>query len=316
MITWGINALNHDASIAVVSNGELVFWEKTSTYSGIPNDPLLTPEIITEAAIKGWPDEIVWFERPWLKKTRQLYAGQYRTAFDINELPKVYLKKMGLGQVPVKYLGHHETHALSGFLTSPFDDATIVVIDAIGEWDTVSIWTGEGTRVKCIHRKLYPHSFGLFYSAFTELIDLTPVRDEYQLQKYSENGAPNVFYDQVKSYWDRNLHRGIWDWPYPINNIIDQQNIAAAVQKVFEEKAQEVFDLAYRLTGSNNLVYMGGCAMNSLFNRRLEQQWKGIWSLPTPGDGSSSIGAALSAQNARITWDRGLAKHIKIKYNR
>ena len=51
-------------------------------------------------------------------------------------------------------------------------------------------------------------------------------------------------------------------------------------------------------------------------NERLEKQWQGIWSLPTPGDGSSSIGAALYSQYARINWDRGLAKHIKIKYNR
>ena len=316
MITWGINALNHDASIAVVSDGELVFWEKSSKYSDIHNDPLLNPEIITEAAIKGWPDEIVWFEQPWLKKTRQLYAGQYRTAFDLNELPKVYLKKMGLGQVPLKYLQHHQTHALTGFLTSPFDEATILVIDAIGEWDTVTIWTGRGTDVQCIHRRRYPYSFGLFYSAFTELIDLTPVKDEYILQKYSSNGSPQVYYDLIKSYWHRNLHRGIWDWPHPINNIIDQQNIAAGVQKVFEEQAAAVFDLARKLTGCDNLVYMGGCAMNSKFNEQLSSQWKGIWSLPTPGDGSSSIGAALHSQKVRITWDRGLAKHIKIKYNR
>lgn len=316
MITWGINALNHDASIAVVNDGKLVFWEKASKYSNVANDPLLNPEIVTEAAIKGWPDEIVWFEHPWLKKTRQLYAGQYRTAFDVNELPSVYLKKMGLGRVPLKYLYHHQSHALTGFLTSPFDEATVVVIDAIGEWDTVSIWTGQGVDVKCIHRKLYPHSFGLFYSAFTELIGLTPVQDEYLLQQYSELGSPNVYYNLVKSYWNRNLHRGIWDWPHPINNILDQQNIAAAVQQVFEEQAKEVFDLAYKLTGSSNLVYMGGCAMNSKFNERLEKQWQGIWSLPTPGDGSSSIGAALYSQYARINWDRGLAKHIKIKYNR
>ena len=40
---------------------------------------------------------------------------------------------------------HHLSHAASGFQTSPFDRATVVVIDAIGEFDTVSIWGAEYT---------------------------------------------------------------------------------------------------------------------------------------------------------------------------
>jgi predicted NodU family carbamoyl transferase len=69
------------------------------------------------------------------------------------------------------------------------------------------------------------------------------------------------------------------------------------------------------LGDSENLVYMGGCAMNSKFNASLPKQWKGIWSLPIPGDSSSAIGAVLYKKQIRMHWDSGLAKHIPLVYN-
>jgi carbamoyltransferase len=96
MITWGINALNHDASIAVVKDGELIFWKRSSEYTNVVGDQFLCRQLIQDATKAGGchPNEVVWYENAWLKKTRQLYAGQYRWAFSYSELPKVYLKKL------------------------------------------------------------------------------------------------------------------------------------------------------------------------------------------------------------------------------
>lgn len=325
MITWGINALNHDASIAVIENGQLKFWKRTSEISGISQDDKLCQSLIDQALAsteaKG-PIDIVWYEKPWLKKLRQFYAGQYNWAFNLDELPSRYLKNFNFQYSKINYIPHHLSHAAAGFLTSPFDDATIVVLDALGEWESATIWKGENNKITKVWSRSYPTSLGLFYSAFTDLIGLTPIKEEHILQKYSDLGDKNRYIDHIRSYWDfdwtlrKNLHKGVLDWPYQINNDQDRYDIAAGVQAVFEEQAEKVFRWAELLAPSKNLVYMGGCAMNSKFNKTIENRYDGIWSLPIPGDSSSAIGAALYHSNSRIDWDVNLAKQIKIKYNK
>jgi len=307
MITWGINALNHDASIAVVDNGQLVFWNRSSLYSGIRFDQLLNRKLINECLAQGQPDNIVWYERPWLKKTRQMYAGQWLAALDGSDIPSRYLHGLKIPTVPVHYVHHHRSHAAAGFLTSPYDQATVVVLDALGEWESMTIWQGQGTKLTKLWSRNYPNSLGLFYSAFTQLIGYTPVGEEYLLQKDSELGDSDRFYQKVKHYFSGlgklryNLHRGVRDWADPTVRQ-DQLDIAAAVQRVFEEQVLEIMQLAQSLNSSRNLVYMGGCAMNSKCNQQVDALWDQRWTLPIPGDSSSAIGAALDFQGARITW--------------
>lgn len=324
MITWGINALNHDASIAVLTGGELKFWQRASEFTGIKGDDKLNSQLIRAALNAGGghgPTNIVWYERPWLKKTRQLYAGQYKWAFDLDELPSRYLKKCNLGYSKLHYMPHHLSHAAAGFLTSPFEDAVVVVLDAMGEWESATIWQGQGTDLKKLWSRSYPTSLGLFYSAFTDLVGLKPVGEEHILQQWSDRGDPNRFGDTVYSYWKEgwklkyNLHKGVQNWPHPINSDQDRYDIAAAVQAIFELQASEIMNIAFDLSDSTNLVYMGGCAMNSKFNELIEDNWNGIWSLPIPGDAASSIGAALYFEKVRHQYKGDMPKHIEIKVN-
>lgn len=309
MITWGINALNHDASIAVVQAGTLKFWKRSSEYTGTRGDPLLCSDLITDAINAGGqrgPDRIAWYERPLLKKTRQLWAGQYHWAFNWNEMPSRYLKKIGLNYPTIKYYPHHLSHAAAGALTSPFETGTVVVLDAMGEWESATIWSFEGTHFRKLWSRSYPTSLGLFYSAFTHLIGLTPVAEEHILQQMSASGNPDRFFKTVSKYWNRdwrlktNLHRGVIDWSYTIENDQDRADIAAAVQRVFEEKASQVMSYARDLGTSSNLVYMGGCAMNSQFNRNLEQWWDAVYIPKIPGDSYSAVGAALLDQRVKL----------------
>lgn len=326
MITWGINALNHDASIAVIKDRSLAFWRRSSEYTGLKGDDKLCSELIRDALDASGgrgPSDIVWYERPWIKKTRQLYAGQYRWAFDLSELPCRYLKKFNLRYPKVHYVPHHLSHAAAGFLTSPFDEAVVVVLDAIGEWESATIWHAQGTEFKKLWSRSYPTSLGIFYSAFTDLIGYKPLGEEHLLQKLSERGDARRFYEDVRSYWqDRwhlrtNLHKGVRDWPhgYDITET-DKQDIAAAVQKVFEEQADHVMTVARALSQNRNLVYMGGCAMNSRYNEKMIQGWDNVWSLPIPGDSASAIGAALYHEKLRIKWNRELPRHIKVDHGR
>lgn len=311
MIEWGINALNHDASIAVFDNNELLFHRRSSEYSGKQGDPNLNEDIVGNALRFGYPDKIYWYERPWIKKTRQLRAGQFYWAANIFELPSMYLQDFII-ETPISYTAHHLSHAAAGYYTSPFNHCAVVVIDAIGEWESMSIWQGSHNELKKLWSRSYPESLGLFYSAFTKLIGLKPTQEEHLLQKLSNEGDASRYYNEVKKRYAQNLHRGVTDWPYEIDDMA-KRDIAASVQQVFEERVDEIMTLAQNLTGSKSLVYMGGCAMNSKYNQRLEEKWQFTWSLPWPGDASSAVGAWAAKKKIRVDYSKGLVKHLNIR---
>jgi carbamoyltransferase len=312
MIHWGINALNHGSSIAVFKDNDLKLFE-------FVKQDTLPEELLNRALDIDWPDRIFWYERPWLKKVRQLYAGQYSLAMDMNELPSLYLHKESLVDIPITYTPHHGSHAAAGYYTSPFNHCAIVVLDAIGEFECASIWEGKHGKMRKVWSRSYPNSLGLFYSAFTKLIGLEPIKEEYLLQQMSTQGDPKRYYHDVEHYINftvsltRNLHKGVTDWPYTIDTQQDKNDIAAAVQLVFENQVSSVMLKARQLIDTDFLVYMGGCAMNSKSNEYEVKAWKHVWSLPNPGDPSSAIGAVLYHTKNRV-WDYnfGTVKHIKI----
>lgn len=312
MIHWGINALNHGSSLTIFSQGNIVVHESCQSDE-------LDSKLIHRAFNYGGPSKIFWYERPWLKKARQIMAGQYSRALDMSVLPRRYLEKINVGYAKLIYTPHHGSHAAAGYFTSPFDDAAIIVLDAIGEFECASIWKGEGNKLKKIWSRNYPHSLGLFYSAFADLIGLTPIKEEGILQLMSDNGDPYRYYHEIRKYFNGivslnyNFHKGVGDWKYEIKSEKDRCDIAAAVQQIFEEQVSYVSMTAKKLTGSKNLIYMGGCAFNSKANRLIENQWDKIWSLSNPGDASSSAGAVLYHTRQRVDWKHGIAKHIKIR---
>lgn len=278
----GINALNHDASLAVIDNGQVVYHERS--LCGID----LCPEIVERALKFGKPDYIAWYERPLLKKTRQLYAGQYKDAFDLKQLPYFYLKSFGLSSIPILYVPHHLSHAANAVYESNFNETAIVVADAIGEWDTVSIWHYKNGEFTKHQSRKYPYSLGLFYSSFTELINLKPVSQEGQLTSLAPSGDWSKHYNKIKSYLDRNLHKGIWDWEVSPDEYAD---VAAGVQRVFIEQIKSYFKSAAFI--SKNCVFTGGCAYNNPAQRLLASYFKNHYIPKNPGDAGSSIGAAL-----------------------
>jgi carbamoyltransferase len=315
MIQWGINALNHGSSLAVFHNDQLIDNSVDKTRDN-PH------KLISDAMFTGWePDRIFWYENPWVKKARQTYAKQYSTAFRLDNLPSRHLKKWGLGNIPVTYTPHHASHAAAGYYTSPFNHCAVVVLDAIGEFECATIWEARHGKMKKVWSARYPHSLGLFYSAFTKMLGLEPIRDEYLLQQMAKQGDPKRFRNDLSLYFksgpvvlDYNFHRGVLNWsPEPIR-IQEQCDIAAAVQERFELEIYKVMYRAKTLTNADCLVYMGGCAMNSDANKRfVEPEFKYIWSLPNPGDPSSSMGAVLYHTQQRITKDWAPVKHIAIK---
>jgi carbamoyltransferase len=303
----GINANNHDASITLADNSNIRFAAHAERYSRIKNDKDLNVDLIGDCYCYGTPTEIVWSERPLLKATRKLYSGER----PIYTHPKTYLKKYNLDHLKITTVPHHGAHAALGYYTSGFTNATIIVIDAIGEWDTISIWND----MRCIWRKLYPDSIGLFYTAMTDAIELKPNEEEYILMGMAAYGEPihtHTLKNMLFEEWNpphfkvkHNMHRGIrWlleqhrDWRYV--------DIAASTQSIYEEYLVGIIKYAAKHATSSNLVLSGGCALNCVANNLVHygKFFKNVYVPPNPGDAGLSLGAVLYKTR----------KHIKLNH--
>ena len=318
----GISAGFHDAAVSVIqSDGSVLFAGHAERYSKNKNDAHLNDAIIAEAMSYATPDMIAYYERPWVKKLQQLYSGQYAEAFDFGNFTlDQYLRKhlsdtvhrQQLLQCPRKYMSHHHSHAAAGFQSSPYNRATVVVIDAIGELDTITIWGAEyDSKGMAKYRRLwtqhYPHSIGLFYSAATGSVGLHPLDEEYILMGMAAYGNPiagnimqhDLVADADKILFRENLHTGI-DSRY-LEHLSDF-DIAAGAQVIAERLINSVMRRAKDFDWSTNLVYMGGVALNCSANRNLGEYFDNIWIMPCPGDAGSSLGAAALAYGQQIHW--------------
>jgi len=305
----GISAGFHDAGITLISDGEIVFAAHAERYSKIKHDSEINREMLSECFdYFGEPTHIAYYERPWLKKTRQFYAGQYKEVFKPgfkHQLNNIWPRE---DMPKIEYYGHHLSHAAAGFQTSPFDDATVVVIDAIGEWDTISIWDARYVDGRAKYKKLwsqkYPHSIGLFYSAMTKRAGLKPLDEEYILMgmaAYAMYDA-NMYGDFVRDAHDlnfrQNLHLGCDEY----RPDMDKFQIAASAQYTLEQCLHHVMLRAEQIGRSTNLVYMGGVALNCKANDLLGPYFKNIWIMPNPGDCGSSLGAAALSYGGKLNW--------------
>jgi len=303
MIILGINETSHDASISLIKDGEILFAGHAERYSKQKNDWYNNKEIILDALNYGTPDAVAYYEKPWLKRSRIFLKGG---AADWK--PNIPLK------VPVHYFKHHHSHAAAGYYTSKFNDAVIVVLDAIGEYNTSTVWVGEGNSIKQVYKKNYPFSFGLFYSAFTQLVGLMPNQEEYIMMGMAAYGDWTKYYLKVKEYFPDintqkyNFHKGILDWNQEITEQ-DRFDIAAAVQKVYEDRLVNFMAMAKKLTGKRNLVFMGGCALNCAANTMLWRMFDDVWIMPNPGDAGSSLGAAAAAYGSHLKWEHPYLGH-------
>lgn len=303
MIILGVNETSHDASISLIKDGEILFSGHAERYSKKKNDWYNNKNIYLDMLNYGTPTHIAYYEHPQLKRSRIFLKGG---AADWK--PNIPMN------LPVKYFSHHYSHACAGYYTSKFDNAVIVVLDAIGEYNTSSIWIGEGSSIKSVYKKNYPFSFGLFYSAFTQLIGLKPNEEEYIFMGMAAYGDWTKYYNKVKEYFPNidtqkyNFHKGIFDWGEHIGHR-EQFDIAAAVQRVYQERLINFMAMAQKLTGKRNLVFMGGCALNCSANTVLWRMFDDVWIMPNPGDAGSSLGAAAAAYKSHLNWKHPYLGH-------
>ena len=275
----GISEGMHDAALSVIDDTEITYASHSERYSRVKNDKWVHKsqwKFVKDA------DTVAYYEKPFWKNTRRLYSGRSwkktTSEYDIS-------------------FRHHESHAAAGYYTAPFDDCNILVIDAIGEWDTVSIWEGKDNELKKIKSWKYPYSLGLLYSAITQRIGLKPQEDEYITMGMAAYGHRT--YNLEELLWQNNQ--------WGVGNLLpnaENEDLALSIQILYEKKFLELV----RMCPKKNLILMGGCALNCLANSKI--YGKNIWIMPSPGDAGSSLGAAALVQKKKLNW-----KHPYLGYN-
>ena len=274
-------------------------------------------------------DEVHWYENPETKDDRVktiFNKRPFKTFFlrrrynkdRKNNSPEALLKKLGYTG-KIIYHDHHYSHAAFSYYTSPYRDAAILTVDGVGEWETITISRGKGKKIDKILTIDFPNSLGMLYSTITSYLGFKPNEGEYKVMGLAPYGDPSVYKDKLNrifcttdnKFW---INQKYFTWEYsdkimfnkklcqllelpprlPEDTLTqDHKNLAAALQKVYEERFLKLVERAKLIIGSENLCLGGGCAYNGVANSLAYKHFKSVHIPFAPSDAGSAIGVCL-----------------------
>lgn len=346
MIVLGISALYHDSAACIVVDGEIIAAAQQERFSRIKHDPGIPTEAIqfclNQAGIKSHEVDIVAFYDNSMLTLDRFIQNILAAGADSKDLidlsfesvfsDKVWIHKKlrdllwnGEAKGKIVILQHHVSHAASAFYPSPYKEAIILTMDGVGEWATTTIGVGRDKNIELLEEIRYPHSLGLFYSAFTYYCGFKVNSGDYKFMGLAPYGKP-IYVDvikekiiDIKEDGSFRLNLEYFDYQYGrtmINSkfeelfgkprrqpetIITQHemDIAASAQTVIEEVILKIAKHAKESYGSHidNLVLAGGVALNCVANGKIKDSglFRNIWIQPAAGDAGGSLGSALYA---------------------
>lgn len=300
----GISALYHDASICLLKDNEIAFASQTERFSRIKNDKLLNHEIFLELQKYDMPQKVVWYERPYLRTARKIFFDRSlgSTTLSVKKYVQSFIN------CEIVTVPHHDSHASACLYTATFntEGSLIFSIDAVGEIYTIVVYKVVNNKLKRVEQIYYPHSLGLFYSAFTDMLGLKANEDEYILMGMASYGDPAKYYEFItQNCFNKGLETA-YNFNYGCRGILDVKDdsvkfdIAAAVQRIYEEKLTDFIKTTMSKYKSSNIMLCGGCALNCSANTKLLDFVDNIHIFPHPGDGGSSVGACLAYTQRNI----------------
>jgi carbamoyltransferase len=341
MTILGLSCYYHDAAAALVSDGRIVAAAQEERFTRLKHDPRFPRHAVDycldEAGLAAEDlDAVAFYDKPFLTFERLLETylafapagiGSFVKAMPVwlkQKLwtPDVIAKELAY-HGPVLFTEHHESHAASAFLPSPFERAAIITADGVGEWATTSWGAGEGSRLAMQGEIHFPHSLGLLYSAFTYFCGFRVNSGEYKLMGLAPYGEPRyvetILDELIDLREDGSFHLNMEYFTYPVGLRMTgrrfaglfggperapeapitqrEMDLARSVQVVTEEAMLRLARHVHAQTGEKNLCLAGGVALNCVANGRIlrEGPFEKVWVQPAAGDAGGALGAALLA---------------------
>lgn len=365
MIIIGINAYHADSSAAIFVDGKMIAaieeerFRRVKHWAGFPTEAIAF--CLQEAGVSyadvdyfaiGRDPKAKLFSK--LKYLAANPSGSLTVIRDrLNNSKKVASieKELSLlSALPeasfagkVKNIEHHRSHLASAFFASPFEEAACLSIDGSGDFSTTMTATGRGNDINVLQSVDFPHSIGIFYTAFTQLLGFPHYGDEYKVMGMAPYGQPkylNLLHDVVKLTDDglftldldcfRKGTSGVisyGDDHIPVvapmfselmaekfgkqrakDELLSQHHmdLAASVQRMTEEVLFHLLNHLHRTTGLNRVCIAGGVAQNSVANGKITRNtgFREVY-IPSAGhDAGISMGAALYVQHQLLKMPR------------
>ena len=340
----GISAYYHDSAACLLRDGEIVAAAQEERFTRKKGDaafPRHAVRYCLDAAGIGIQsvEFAGFYDKPLLKFERILetYLGiaprgfrSFLLAGPMWMKEKLHVDRQLRHELsyegPLLYSEHHEAHAASAFLPSPFERAAILTVDGVGEWATASIGRGEGNDFEILQELHWPDSLGLLYSAFTYYTGFKVNSGEYKVMGLAPYGEPryvDAIYRELIDLRDDGSFRLNQEYfnylggltmtsrafdelfggpPRVPESPLTQRDmdLARSVQVVCEEVMLRMTRTAHRLTGLDDLCMAGGVALNCVGNGRVlrEGPFKRLWIQPAAGDAGGALGVA------QLIWHR------------
>ena len=346
----GISAFYHDSAACLVRDGEIVAAAQEERFTRVKHDPDFPAHAVSYCLREGGIEAtdlycVGFYDKPLLTFERLLETHLGTAPLGLRlywKSMKVWLeKKLWIPQliqeqlgcdVPVMFSDHHESHAASAFYPSPYREAAIATLDGVGEWTTTSYGYGRDAEIHTLADIKFPHSLGLFYSAFTYFAGFKVNSGEYKLMGLAPYGEPKYVELMLNEIIDLkddgsfklntryfNYLSGLTMTSRAMDKLFGgaprrpetpltqrEMDIARSCQVVTEEVMLRIARTVYRETKLKNLCMAGGVALNCVGNGRIlrEGPFENIWIQPAAGDAGGALGVALALWHNHLGHER------------
>jgi carbamoyltransferase len=345
----GISAFYHDSACALVLDGEVVSAAQEERFTRKKHDSRFPSNAVRYCLSQGKLrlddiDYVVFYEKPFLKFERLLETylalapkglRSFRMAIPLWLREKLFQKSLLQKELEdfgsehfdwtnrLLFAEHHLSHAASAFFPSPFRDAAVLTMDGVGEWATTSVAHGNDNRLEILKEIHFPHSLGLFYSAFTYHTGFKVNSGEYKMMGLAPYGRPKytrlILDHLINLKADGSFRLNLEYFEYctgltMTNGKFDRlfgakarrpdelltqwhMDMAASAQAVLEEVVLRMTRSLADETGAANLCLAGGVALNCVANGKIlrDGRFRQLWIQPAAGDAGGALGAALAA---------------------
>ena len=346
----GISAFYHDSAACLVRDGEIVAAAQEERFTRVKHDPDFPVHAVSYCLREGGIEAkdlycVGFYDKPLLTFERLLETHLGTAPLGLRlywKSMKVWLeKKLWIPQliqeqlgcdVPVMFSDHHESHAASAFYPSPYREAAIATLDGVGEWTTTSYGYGRDAEIHTLADIKFPHSLGLFYSAFTYFAGFKVNSGEYKLMGLAPYGEPkyvDLMLNEIIDLKDDgsfklntryfNYLSGLTMTSRAMDKLFGgvprrpetpltqrEMDIARSCQVVTEEVMLRIARTVHRETKLKNLCMAGGVALNCVGNGRIlrEGPFENIWIQPAAGDAGGALGVALALWHNHLGHER------------